>query len=178
VRSSSVEAFHQAWARCGTAEPERWRDPSRQRDVPLLVACYRLLAQVATGLDRPVHVSAWEHPWIRIVRPTERGRRRRARALPAPAALQSRQTDDERPLRLLLLPDVVTAPSAPHRAPRARGRRRGSRWLQEVARRTGDRPLRARVLDFDRSLANRRDKNRCRPGQVDEVFALARATRS
>ena len=39
-------------------EPERWRDPARQRDVPLLVACYRLLAQVATGFDRPVHVSA------------------------------------------------------------------------------------------------------------------------
>ena len=56
-------------------EPERWRDPARQRDVPLLVACYRLLARVATGLDRPVHVSAWEHPWIRTIRPTERGRR-------------------------------------------------------------------------------------------------------
>src|SRR5436305_1499860 len=28
-------------------EPEHWRDPARQRDVPLLVACYRLLAEVA-----------------------------------------------------------------------------------------------------------------------------------
>jgi len=75
-------------------EPERWSDPARQRNVPLLVACYRLLAQVATGLDRPVQVSAWEHPWIRTIMPTERGRSRRAR-LPAAAVLHSRQTDDE-----------------------------------------------------------------------------------
>src|SRR6266849_7817099 len=32
--------------------------------------------------------------------------------------------------------------------------------------------MRARVLDLDGSLANRRGKSRCPPGQVDEVFAL------
>ncbi|MDQ6669716.1 MAG: replication-relaxation family protein [Chloroflexota bacterium] len=95
-------------------EPERWRDPARQRDVPLLVACYRLLARVATDLDRPVHVSAWEHPWIRSFVQTESARKRWAR-LPAAAVLQSRETDPERPQRLLLLPDLGTAPLASYR---------------------------------------------------------------
>jgi len=95
-------------------EPERWRDPARQRDVPLLVACYRLLAQVASGLDLPVRVCTWEHPWIRTITPAEGGRRRRIR-LPAAAVLQSRQSDDGQPLRLLLLPDIGTAPLASYR---------------------------------------------------------------
>jgi hypothetical protein len=183
-------------------EPDRWRDPARQRDVPLLVACYRLLARVATDLDRPVHVSAWEHPWIRTIRLTERGGRRRVR-LPAAAVLQSRQTDDDRPLRLLLLPDVGTAPLASYRStfqalielrrtvpikeedepvlivgiatPPRSSSGRVEAWqslLQGVARRADDRTLRARVLALDGSLTNRREKDRCPPGQVAEVFAL------
>src|SRR5438105_1278076 len=74
-------------------EPERWREPARQRQVPLLVAAYRLLAEVATGLDRPVRVCAWEHPWARTIRPTDGGRSRRVR-LPAAAVLASRRPDD------------------------------------------------------------------------------------
>src|SRR5712691_10354018 len=184
-------------------EPERWRDPARQRDVPLLVACYRLLARVATGLDRPVHVCTWEHPWIRTIRSTERGRRRRAR-LPAAAVLANHNTDGVQQLQLLLLPDVGTAPLASYRptlqalielrwtalinkeedepvlivgvaTPQRSSSARAEAWqslLEEVARRADDRPLRACVLDLDGSLANRRDRDRCPPGQVDEVFAL------
>ena len=96
--------------------PERWREPARQRQVPLLVAAYRLLAEVATGLDRPVRVCAWEHPWVRTIRPTDRGRRRRVR-LPAAAVLASRQTDDRQQTvtRVLLLPDIGTASLASYR---------------------------------------------------------------
>jgi len=183
-------------------EPKRRRDPGRQRDVPLLAACYRLLARVATGLDRPVHVAAWEHPWIRVIVPTGRGRARRAR-LPAAAVLQRRQTDAEQPLRLLLLPDVGTAPLASYRLtlqalfelrrtaymeeeyepvlivgiaipPRSSSERMEA-WqslLREVARRADDRPLRASVLNLDGSLTNRRDNDRCPPDQGAEVFAL------
>jgi Replication-relaxation len=96
-------------------EPERWRDPARQRGIPLLVACYRLLAGVASGRDRPVRVCTWEHPWIRTVAPTEAGRRRRVR-LPAAAVLQSRQIEGGHAERLLLLlPDVGTASLASYR---------------------------------------------------------------
>ncbi len=165
-------------------EPERWRDPARQRDVPLLVACYRLLAQVATGLDRPVRLFVWEHPWIRTITPTEGDGKRRVR-LPAAAMLQSRQTDSGQPLRLLLLPDVGTAPLSSYRltlqalnelrrtalikeehepvlivgvatSPRS-STARVQAWrslLQEVARRADDRPLCAHVLAPETWLAN------------------------
>jgi hypothetical protein len=50
-------------------EPGRWRNPTRQRGTPLLVACYRLLGAVVGDLQQPVHVCAWESPWIRITTP-------------------------------------------------------------------------------------------------------------
>jgi len=183
-------------------EPEHWRAPARQRHVPLLVACYRLLAQVATGLDRPVHVCMWEHPWIRTVGPTERGRTRRAR-LPAAAVLANLNTDGVQQ-QLLLLPDVGTAPLASYRptlqalielrrtaliskeedepllivgvaTPPRSSSARTEAWqslLEEVARRADELPLRARVLDLGSLLTNRRDRDRCSPGQSDEVFAM------
>src|SRR6266516_1682882 len=95
-------------------EPEGWRDPARQRGTPLLIACHRLLAAVASRLEPPVRVCIWEHPWIRTVAPTDAGRRRRVR-LPAAAVLQSRPTQAGQAERLLLLPDVGTAPLASYR---------------------------------------------------------------
>ena len=67
-------------------QPARWRDVARQRDVPLLVVAYRLLACVVRELDLPVRVVAWEHPWIRTVSQTGTGRTRHVR-LPAAATL-------------------------------------------------------------------------------------------
>src|SRR5207302_6318 len=164
------------WGQLPYGEPDCWRDPARQRDVPVLVAAYRLLAAVAVGLRRPVRVCAWEHPWVRTLAPARGGRRRRVR-LPAAAVLVSRQADGERPLRLLLLPDVGTAPLISYRptlqalielrrtalikeedepvlivgvaTPPRSSSARIEAWqssLQEVARRADDRPLRARVL--------------------------------
>jgi len=185
--------------------PERWRDPARQRDVPLLVACYRLLAEVAAGLDQPARVCAFEHPWIRTFRPTEGARRRRVH-LPAAAVLQTRQADDGQPLRVLLLPDLGTAPLSSHRpmlqalielrrtaltnmdvgdepvvvvgvaTPPSSSTARVRAWrslLHEVARRTDEQPLRARVFECATLLARLRDaRDRRLPGEVDEVFAL------
>jgi hypothetical protein len=99
-------------------DPERRHDPARQRGIPLLVACYRLLAEVASGLDRPVRVCAWEHPWIRTIGPTDSSRRRRVR-LPAGAVLQSGRSTERQPLRLLLC--QTSAPRhCPAIAPRCR----------------------------------------------------------
>src|SRR5437870_4657417 len=81
-------------------EPERQRDPARQRGIPLLVACYRLLAEAACGLGRPVRVCAWEHPWIRTIASTDSSRRRRVR-LPAGVVLRSRRSTEGQSLRLL-----------------------------------------------------------------------------
>jgi Replication-relaxation len=157
-------------------EPGRWRDPTRQRGIPMLVACYRLLGAVASGIEEPVHVCAWESPWIRIITPTEGGRSRRVR-LPAAAVLQSGKADGGLAQRLLLLPDVGTAPVASYRSmlrglvdlrrtvvptkedepvlivgvatsPRSSSAR-AQAWrslLDETARRADEPPLRARVL--------------------------------
>jgi hypothetical protein len=65
---------------CG--QPARRRDITRQRDVPLLVVAYRLLACFVHELGRPVHVAAWEHPWIRTFSQPGTGRARHVR-LPA-----------------------------------------------------------------------------------------------
>jgi hypothetical protein len=94
--------------------PERWRDPGRQGDIPLLVACYRLLAAVASGVEQPVHVCAFEHPWIRTLAPIE-GKRRRHLHAPAAAVLQGRQPEGGPPVASLLLPDLGTAPLSGHR---------------------------------------------------------------
>src|SRR5215470_3914627 len=80
----------------------------------MLVACYRLLAAVASDLGRPVHVCIWEHPWVRSITPNGAMRRRRVR-LPAAAVLQSCHRDDGQAVRVLLLPDVGTAPLGSYR---------------------------------------------------------------
>ena len=94
--------------------PEHWRDPARQRDIPLLLACYRLLAAVAGSLEQPVRVCAFEHPWIRTVAPIQGNRRLHVRA-PAAAVLQDCQPDGGPPVGLLLVPDVGTAPLSSYR---------------------------------------------------------------
>ena len=73
-----------------TANPNAGARPARQRDVPLLVACYHLLAELARGLDGPLRVRAWEHPWVRTVPPTEGSRGRRVRLPAAVGAGQPR----------------------------------------------------------------------------------------
>lgn len=157
-------------------EPAKCRDVARQRDVPMLVATYRLLASVVRELDRPVRIAAWEHPWIRTLRQTGTGRARQVR-LPAAAVLIQQDAARGALQRLLLLPDVGTLPMASYR-PALRGLielretsdadakdhallvvgvavggvdagTRVAAWhalLQQVARRAGEQPLRARVL--------------------------------
>jgi hypothetical protein len=167
----------------------------------MLVATYRLLTEVASGLERPVCVSAWEHPWIRTLKTPDGGRPRRVR-LPAAATLINGEAVSEPEHRLLLLPDLGTAPLTSYK-PALRGlielRRaadpdnyeepllivgvatpsgssaRAAAWrscLQQVARRAGDRPPRARVLVCEKGLVGGRDRERRLGGQAEEVFAL------
>jgi hypothetical protein len=96
-------------------EPERWHDPAGGRGIPLLVACYRLLARVAGSLVGPVRVCSWEHPWIRTLAPPDGARRRHVR-LPAAAVLQTQETDGGHWRAVLLLPDLGTAPLHSYRA--------------------------------------------------------------
>src|SRR5438270_2396133 len=102
-------------ARLAYGRPERWRETARQRDVPMLIAAYQLLAEVVGGLPQPVRIVAWEHPWIRTLPPAEGGRGRRVR-LPAAAVLVNRRADDGRlVLRMLVAPDLGTAPLSSYR---------------------------------------------------------------
>ena len=154
--------------------PARWPDTARPRDVPMLLAAYRLLAHVVRGLDRPVRLAAWEHPWIRTLGATEAGRARYVR-LPAAAALLPDAADRDRPPGWLLLPDLGTRPLSSYRpvlrrllelratvlveqtepllivgvAAGASSAARAAAWqalIQQVGRQAGERPLRARVL--------------------------------
>ncbi|HTD77418.1 MAG TPA: hypothetical protein VK898_07270, partial [Chloroflexota bacterium] len=81
----------------------------------MLIAAYQLLAEVVGGLPQPVRIVAWEHPWIRTLPPAEGGRGRRVR-LPAAAVLVNRRADDGRlVLRMLVAPDLGTAPLSSYR---------------------------------------------------------------
>jgi hypothetical protein len=206
IAGSPAEPSAPAWGPIPYGEPpERWRDPGRQRDIPLLVACYRLLAAVASGLEQPVRVCAFEHPWIRTVTPIE-GKRRRHVHAPAAAVLRGRQPEGGPPVALLLLPDLGTAPLSSHRPmlqallelrraaltsgdeandpvlvvgvaiARSDSTARVQAWrslLHEVARRTDEQPLRARVLECPRLLPRCRDaRGKRSAGQADEVFSL------
>jgi hypothetical protein len=155
--------------------PARWPDVVRQRNTPMLVSTYRLLAQITRGMDRPVRVAAWEHPWIRTLAQTETARARHVQ-LAAAAVLMQRNLDGEQPQGLLLLPDLGTLPVASYRSllrrlielrqakdvdrfiepllvvgvavPVRRVARVGA-WqslLQQVAQRAGERELHARVI--------------------------------
>ena len=103
-------------ARFSYGGPHKSRDPRRQPDVPLLIVAYRLLGVVAKGLNQPVRVVAWEHPWIRSFRPAGQTRLRHAR-LPAAAALvpDGGSGTAYGCVQALLLPDLGTAPVARHR---------------------------------------------------------------
>jgi hypothetical protein len=178
-------------------EPERRPDPVRQKAIPLLVACYRLFAQVASGLERPVQVCAWESPWVRTTTSTGSRRMRRVR-VPAAVVLRS-GPPGVTPSRFLLLPDVGTTPVASFRpllralvdlrtahikdgdepvlivgvvtAPRLETARIEA-WqslLQDVASRTDDCPVRARIVGRG-TWSNIRVHDR-RPTRSDEVFA-------
>jgi hypothetical protein len=179
-------------------EPERWPKTVRQRDLPMLIAAYQLLAELVGEVPQPARLGAWEHPWIRGSRPAEGGRKRLVR-LPAAAVLTGEHAEGSPLLRLLLVPDVGTAPLASYRGalrglielrqaagigeddepvvvvgvatPRDRGSR-AEAWrslLQQIAHKAGDRPLRARVL----TLQTRVTRNNQRlVRQVDEIFAL------
>jgi Replication-relaxation len=180
-------------ARLPYGNPERWPETARQRDLPMLVAAYRLLAEVVGNLPGRVRMVAWEHPWVRMLRPGEGGRGRHVR-LPAAVVLIDACG---LALRLVLVPDLGTAPLSSYRAA-LRGlielrqaadvddddeplllvgvatyrdsSARADAWrslLQQVARKAGDRPLQARVLarKTGRTGANGR-------GQAEEVFAL------
>jgi hypothetical protein len=183
-------------------ETEVWRDPARARDVHMQVACYRLLAHMATALARPVQVGAWEHPWVRTI-PATNGQRSRNARLPAAATLLPASPPGRLPVRLLLLPDIGTAPLSGYRrtlqqllafrrtvpndgeteavlavgvmTPPSVSGARVHAWralLEDVARRRGEQPLRASVLALANPSAGRDERDE-RPGaQVDQLLAL------
>jgi DNA-binding MarR family transcriptional regulator len=182
--------------------PERWCEQARWRDLPLLIVSYRVLSSMVSGLNQPMRIAAWEHPWVRRYHLTY-GRTRQVR-LAAAAVLVPAAGPDSPPLKLLLLPDAGTVPIASYR-PALRGlvelRRaeddangtaeepllvvaaadpagsgtRMDAWrvlLHRVARDMGERPLRAQVILCGGGLVGHQVKRSGVVGQVDEIFAL------
>lgn len=182
------------------SRPARWHNAARQRDVPMLVVVYRLLACVVHASDRPVRVGAWERPWIRVTL-SQSGRARHVR-LPAAAVLIQDDGYSEQPQSVLLLPDVGTIPVASFRpvlrglielrqssgadpseepllivgvAAVAGAGARVAAWhslLQQVARRAGDQPLRTRVVACPTGLLSSGDNDHRFSGQPEQVFGL------
>jgi len=116
VQARGIGPMPKDQARLPYGGPDRPRDPRRQPDVPLLIAAYRLLGVVVSGLNQRVRVVAWEHPWVRSFRPAGQTRVRHAR-LPAAAVLApyGESGTAHRCVQVLLLPDLGTAPVARHR---------------------------------------------------------------
>jgi hypothetical protein len=167
----------------------------------MLVATYRLLAEVAHSIDRPVRIAAWEHPWIRTLARTDTGRAWRVR-LPAAAVLVQDNPDGEQPRGLLLLPDLGTLPVASYRpmlrrlielrqvtdveqavepllvvgVAVARGLvARVAAWqslLQQVTRRAGERPLHARVITQPEALASGRTTHRRHGDHAEQALGV------
>jgi hypothetical protein len=183
-------------------QPGRWHDVARQRDVPLLVVAYRLLACVVRELDCPVRVAAWEHPWIRTVSQTGTGRAQHVR-LPAAATIIQDNSGGALSRGLLLLPDLGTISVASYRpalrvlielthssdanandetllyvgvaVAAAESSARVAAWhvlLQQVAQRSGGEPLRARVFAWPQGLANGRDQGQRLGSHAEQVFGL------
>jgi Replication-relaxation len=202
VPANQPEPSAKAGSQLPYGQPARWRALARQRDVPLLVVAYRLLACVVRELDRPVRIAAWEHPWIRTISQTGTGRTRHVR-LPAAATVTQDNSGGEQPRGLLLLPDLGTIPVASYRpvlralnelthisdanakgepllvvgvaAAAAESSARVAAWqalLQQVARRSGEEPLRARVFAWPQGLADGRDRSQRLGTYVEQVFAL------
>ncbi|MDQ6669662.1 MAG: replication-relaxation family protein [Chloroflexota bacterium] len=202
LRERVLAPPEEARSQLPNGEPAKCRDVARQRDVPMLVATYRLLASVVRELDRPVRIAAWEHPWIRTLRATGTGRARQVR-LPAAAVLIQQDAACGALQRLLLLPDVGTLPVASYR-PVLRGlielretstadakdetllvvgvaaggvdsNARVAAWhalLQQVARRAGEQPPRARVVVCPAGLVSSEGKDRQSGSQAEQVFGL------
>ncbi|MGI9149643.1 MAG: replication-relaxation family protein [Chloroflexota bacterium] len=181
--------------------PARRADAVRQRDVPMLVVSYRLLAYVVRGYDRPVRVVAWERPWIRTLALSQSGRARHVR-LPAAATLVQNNRECEQPRGLLLLPDVGTSPVASFR-PVLRGllelrqssdtdpdeeplfvvgvatagdsEARVAAWyslLQQVAHRAGEHAHRVRVVAWPTSQGSSSGEHRRFHSRAEELFGL------
>jgi len=90
--------------------PERPRDPRRQLSAALQIAAFRLLVALLARIERPSRIAAWEHPWIRKTHePTHAGSHREVR-LPAAAVIVDGKEPSRLIARLLLLPDLGTAP--------------------------------------------------------------------
>jgi len=111
VQARGIGPMPKDQARLPYGRPDRPRDPRRQPDVPLLIAAYRLLGVVVSGLNQRVRVVAWEHPWVRSFRPAGPTRLRHAR-LPAAAALVPHGESGTAYgcVQALLLPDLGDCP--------------------------------------------------------------------
>jgi DNA-binding MarR family transcriptional regulator len=167
---------------------------------PILVAAYRLLANVARGMDRPV-VSVWECPWVRAVSDTRTGRSWYLR-LPAAVVLTD-HNGREQTQELLLLPDYGTLPVASYRQTLRRlvdvrsGRdmdggcaeprlvvgvavERGQAariavWhsiLERLARQSGERPINASVVAWSGGTTAQGQRKQALGGQADQVLGL------
>jgi Replication-relaxation len=201
LTSRGLGALEEARTQLPFGEPARWPDVAHQRDTPMLVVAYRLLAHVARDLDQPVRVAAWEHPWIRTHPQTATGHTRHVR-LPAAAVLSRDNADGEQPRGVLLLPDLGTLPVASYRdllrglielrqttpsddqrepclivgvAAGPSSDARAAAWqvlLQQVARRAGEQPLRVRVLIYPEGLLASGNKRRRFGDQSEQVLGL------
>jgi hypothetical protein len=181
--------------------PARWPETARQRDTPMLITAYRMLAEVAAGIDHPLRMVAWEHPWTRTLAHPESGRARRVQ-LPASVRLMPSNASREQPRGLLLVPDLGTRPVASYRpvlhrlielrqvtdvdeadeplvvvgVTVAHGQAaRVAAWqslLEQVTRRAGERPLHARVVVHPEALATDRTPHRQHGAQADQALGL------
>src|SRR5207248_886302 len=145
-------------------------------------------------VGRKPRVCAFEHPWIRTVGSVVHARKRSVR-LPAAAVLVDPESSDGRLVRLLLLPDVGTAPLSSYvsglraliEMRRARitdndsepllivgimgeagSQERTEAWhslLRRVAQGSGEPPLCARVFVCE-------GRNQPPAAQIDQLFAL------
>jgi hypothetical protein len=200
VAARGLEPPAEPRTRLPYGQPARWHDVARQRPIPMLIVAYRLLARVVRALDQPVRVAAWEHPWIRTVGETGTGRARHVR-VPAAAALIPNRTDCQQPRPVLLMPDLGTIPVASYRtvlrglielahtsgadedepllvvgvAGAAASSARLSAWhslLEQVARRVGEQPLRAQVLEWPERLVSFENTKLHFGDSIDQVFGL------
>jgi hypothetical protein len=173
-------------------------NPARQ-GVPALVAAYRALGVLTATMQRRPRLRAWEQPWVRTIGSGKPGHLRRVR-LPAAGLLE---VSGSGLVPVLLVPDVGTNPVAGYRSILNRllawrrataygqepqlvvvtggarcSRVRAAAWdelLRRVAVRRGERPLRARILQWPESQ-QQAGRSGCpgtrRARQVDQVLGL------
>src|SRR5438876_483339 len=94
---------------------DRSRASRRQTGFALLIASYRVLARVVAGVDGPCRVAAWEHPWVRVTEGRGEATRQRHIRLAAAAALVGLRETMTVITRLLIIPDLGTAPVSSYR---------------------------------------------------------------